>query len=144
MTEEQLQPYQCKGCGKNAGLRDSDSGQPREILRLCHTCHKARISLYNSIIDYISSDSRFKKSKAVGAWFCTNKPIDLTKLIFGKGYGNINIVVFDEEEGEIEVRIKMKVDGYNLDFETIFEGFVESMDDFKVILRCLGIQLTNL
>lgn len=64
--------------------------------------------------------------------------IDLKKDLARKGYGSFRITLFEETNQGLELKIEMYVPSYCVT-DTFFEGFVESLEDFKSIFRMLGI-----
>jgi hypothetical protein len=72
----------------------------------------------------------------------TNKPgtfIDLNKMIAGKGYGEVELIIFGENEQGLEFRVRMLIPSYN-DWYTFFEGFAETEADFDRVMIMLGIK----
>lgn len=99
----------------------------------------------------MDKDSRFyfvDRGTAMPIWTTTNlspvtnKPgtcIELNKKIAGKGYGEVELIIFGENEQGLEFEVRMLILGYN-DWYPFFQGFAETEADFDRVMIMLGIK----
>jgi hypothetical protein len=98
--------------------------------------------LTQNIIAFFDSTLVFNfRGKSVGWFYSTSTKdnltlVTLTKDMFRKGYGEVNIAIFDAGT-ETEITIDINLAG---DETRVFEGFLSSMNDLVVILRCTGVE----
>lgn len=100
----------------------------------------------DKIFGYIEGDYRFIKKKhnplTKGMWesFEDGKygSIVLNKNIGRKGLAQVRVKIMDETKDGIEVVIEMELASGGV-WETFFEGFVENLDEFKLVFRMLGL-----
>jgi len=105
------------------------------------------------MIEYIkeklNSDERFNylgRGANEGCWATRKKGedspgkfIDLKKNLARKGYGAFEIMLFEESEEGVELKITMYVPSY-CEWDTFFEGFVESESDWDRVMVMLGLE----
>jgi len=96
----------------------------------------------------LNADERFHyhgKGANEGLWATREKGdntvgelIHLKKNLANKGYGAFEILLFQEDENGLEIKIQMYVPSY-CEWDTFFEGFAENENDFDRIMVMLGI-----
>ena len=79
----------------------------------------------------------------IGTWSSNKSETDysltsLDKNIGQKGDAAIQIWVYRQTNEGIEIKIEMRLRSSG-EYETFFEGFIESMQDIKSLFRMLGI-----
>jgi hypothetical protein len=103
-------------------------------------------TLTNLIIDKLNADDRFYhqgRGANLGVW-STSPPdvlemIDLKKNLAKKGYGAFMIRLYKEDEQGLEMKIEMYVPSH-CEWDTFFEGFVETESDFDRLMVMLGLK----
>jgi hypothetical protein len=68
--------------------------------------------------------------------------LDLLKPHSWKTFGQAKIYYYINEYPESydghEIRIELRLNSY-LEWDTVFEGWIDTLDEFKTILKCIGI-----
>ena len=115
---------------------------------------KIKNELQQEIIEFLESDNRFEYQWLMigGNSFTTsnyNKEsencdfIELKLPFSGKTLAAVKIHLYndwdyDEPKDAVKVKIEMYLNSYNM-WETFFEGWIWTLDEFKFILKSLGI-----
>lgn len=104
--------------------------------------------IFEQVKEFLDNDERFYyqgRGANLGVWRTSQKGeelytgnVDLKKELARKGYGAFQVILFEETEQGLELKITMHVPSYCVE-DTFFEGFCESLDDFKSVFRMLGL-----
>lgn len=108
------------------------------------------MTLLDAIKQKLNEDTRFfflGKAANEGIWATrekgdnsvSGKMIQLKKNLAQKGYGSFEVYLFKEDLDGVEMRIRMFVPSH-CEWDTFFEGFIESESDFDRIMVMLGIK----
>ena len=100
---------------------------------------KSDLILY--VAGCLDSDRRFKhlgRGANNGVWE-TEEIIYFRKNMAKKGYGFTRVSVFDASKDGLSLKIEIHVPTYG-DWETFFEGFIESTTDFDRVLVMTGLE----
>lgn len=105
-------------------------------------------SFIEKIKEKLNADKRFNflgRGANQGVWATRERGSDeigeyiqLKKDLAQKGYGAFEIYLFKESDQGLEFKVRMYVPSY-CEWDTFFEGFAESENDFDRVLVMLGI-----
>lgn len=98
------------------------------------------MKLKELIIKELNSIPFLIKDKNGICEFWHSECITLHKNIFQKGYGKLHIRLCCDDKNGIELCIKLNVPAYTEDFETIYEGFVDSIEFLENLLINVGLK----
>lgn len=96
------------------------------------------------MLSFIDFDDRFIKVKSnpliIQHWISNINGGFLTfnKDLGRKGYGRVYIYAMEATSQGLELKIQIMISS-GPEYETFFEGFVENLEDLKVIFKCLGL-----
>jgi len=98
--------------------------------------------MIDEIKQLIEDDDRFHfqgRGHNLGV-YTTDKTIfvDFKKAIGGKSFGRLAIFLFEHTVNGVNIKIDAWLPSY-CEWYTIFEGWLESADDYTTITRLLGI-----
>lgn len=105
------------------------------------------MTVREQIIDYLHTDERFyHHGKTVTDFFMSWEKgdkyqgdfLDLKKSHSGKTLAKAQILVFTNDCEEVELKVELYLNSY-LEWETFFEGWVENLDEFKTVLKMVGL-----
>jgi len=105
-------------------------------------------NLITKIREKINADDRFtyhRRGSYYGMWSTRKKDelgcgtlINLKKNLAKKGYGAFEIIIYQQNEQGIEIKIQMYVPSL-CEWNTFFDGFIETETDFDRVMIMLGL-----
>lgn len=133
--------FNCMRCNKN------EWREPKSIKVNASGLYGEIKVLTTQISDILNADDRFHykgRGANLGVWLTTDNeeaPTELIRLhknLASKGYGAFKITLFNENIQGLELKIEMFVPSF-CEWETFFEGFIQTKEDFNRVLIMLGI-----
>lgn len=98
--------------------------------------------LLQQVKEIINSDNRFHyigRAANEGVWETDpDSFITFSKNIARKGYGKARLTIFQQNENGLEIKIQIYIPSY-CEWDTFFEGFLETIDDYHTIIKLIGI-----
>lgn len=111
---------------------------------------KYKNDLQKEIVEYLLRDERFHYIGYTGThWITTYEKgdkyegsyieVDEHRLHSGKGLAKVRFLVFSQDDSPLQnMKIELSLNSY-CEWDTFFEGWVDSLDELKLIMKCLGL-----
>jgi len=103
--------------------------------------------IFDKVKLQLDSDTRFKyrgHGANLGIW-STSEMVkddiefyDFKKDVAHKGFGAVRIWVYEENQDGLNIKIEIYVPSW-CDWDTMFEGYLETPEDLNTIIRLIGI-----